>query len=179
MFATKRRFITTALAITVFFSLVGTLAFTLVVFAGGELQEHDKSNTHIHTKNGQSENSSPRAQWTVQVGKLNWSSAATYVWHKLVITNNISKTMHGEWEWNHEVESDNGWNDDDTYVTSYNYLRNDSLIKTGWSSVDLPNRRGKYWITAYTRVAIFYGNENVTRNIGKDQVDIKSLWFEK
>ena len=60
MFATKRRFTTTVIVITVFFSLVGTLAFTLVVFAGSELQEHDKSNNHLHTKNGQSENSSTK-----------------------------------------------------------------------------------------------------------------------
>lgn len=53
--------------------------------------------------------------------------------------------MYGEWEWNHEVDSDNGWvGDDDIYVESYNGVRNESLIRTGWSSVDLPNRRGDY-----------------------------------
>ena len=64
----------------------------------------------------------------------------------------------------------NGWNDDDTYVIRYNHLKNDSLIKTGWSSVDLPNRQGKYWITAYTRVAIYYGNEKHREGPGRYQV---------
>ena len=178
MMLTSQRFKVRILVFTAF--LVGALAFTVMVFAGGETEEHGKSNSHIHTKNGQSENNSPRAQWTVQVGKLNWNSFSTYVWHKLVITNNISTTMHGEWEWNHEAESDNGWaGDDDTYVESYNGVQNESLIRTGWSSVDLPDITGKYWITAYTRVAVFYGNESVTGNAGKEKVNIKSIRFNK
>ena len=159
--------------------LVGALAFTVMVFAGGEAQEHNQSNSHVHTKNGQSENNSPRAQWTVQVGKLSWSDFSTYIWHKLVITNNISTTMLGEWEWNHEVTSDNGWDDDDTYFQSYNGVQNESFIRTGWSSVDLPDIAGKYWITAYTRVTVFYGNENVSANTGKNKVDIRSKKFNK
>ena len=45
--------------------------------------------------------------------------------------------------------------------------------------MDLPGLEGKYWITAYTRAVIFYGNENVTRNVGKAQVNIKSIGFNK
>ena len=39
-----------ALVFTAF--LVGALAFTVMVFAGGEAQEHNQSNSHVHTKNG-------------------------------------------------------------------------------------------------------------------------------
>ena len=152
---------------------IGVLAFSIMVFAAGDTTPHNQSNTHVHRDSHHHNNYA--VQWSVSVGKINRSSVATYVWHKVVVRNNTNAAVVGEWEWQHIVTGNTGWNDEDKYVTSIN-LTNDSLTRQGWSSVDLPtNRPGMYHIDAYTRVSLTQNNQNITTE--QNQRDIISVEF--
>lgn len=85
----------TLLAISVCFSFLATLAFTPIVFAGGDTSEHNKSHSHNHRTSARSTND--EVQWTVEVGKIDWNGVSTYVWHKVVARNNGQNRITGDW----------------------------------------------------------------------------------
>ena len=120
----------------------------------------------------------------MEVGKIDWNNASTYVWHKVVARNNGRNRITGDWEWNHEVTSDAGWDDEDTTFRTFSFAARrrgtQQLTKQGFSSVDLPGS-GNYQITAYTEVTMYRGNRELTKppvnQPRKNKRSIKSKWF--
>lgn len=174
----------TLLAISVCFSFLATLAFTPIVFAGGDTSEHNKSHSHNHRTSARSTND--EVQWTVEVGKIDWNGVSTYVWHKVVARNNGQNRITGDWEWNHEVTGtgDNDFDAHDTTFRTFSFSarrRGDQqLTKQGYSSVDLPGA-GTYRLTAYTEVTMYRGNTELTKpppgQSRKNKRSIKSIEF--
>lgn len=185
MFETKKR--VRILWTTVCLSLVGTLALTLMVFAGSDTSEHDKSRSHRHRTSARSQ--APYEdwiQWSVEVGRMYWDNTSTFVQHSIVVRNNSDEDIKGDWEFNHHVFKEHSpWlgnaTDDDPIR---NISAGGTWSKSGCTEVYFPSgnkKAGKYQITAYTRVTLFYkGTKEVTKPSGgqrKNQRDIKSEWF--
>ena len=141
------------------------MAFTLMVFALDDETGHDKNRGHYHTTSGRSANN--EVEWRVVVGKLDWNSASTFVWHKAFAQNNGDNRINVEWEWSPEVTGStlNFPLDDTTFrrATFQSDRRGDQeLTKQGYSSVDLPGP-GRYRIRAYTEVTMYRGNTELTK----------------
>ena len=184
MFVTKRRM--RILWITVFFSLVGTLVLTLLVFAQfpHDETEHNKG-SHYHVTSGRSANN--EVEWRVGIGNLDWNDVSTYVWHKVFAQNNGNNRINVEWEWSHEVTSDVPLPEPlhDTIFKQETFAANrrgdQELTKQGYTSVDLP-MAGRYRIRAYTEVTMYRGNTELTKPPAgqprKNKRKIKSIGFE-
>lgn len=155
----------------------GALVVTVVVFAGGDSAPHP-IDSHVHTN----DTSNAGVEWIVKVGRLEWNNVSTYCWHSVFARNNTSKSITGDWEWKHYVRNRRGtWSETDKILQTINFRANrqgtQELTRSGWTSVDLPDRRDTYRIEAYTRVDMVKGGSNITGNAGKRS--IMSVWFLK